>query len=85
MGDEEDVSLRYTWRRQMNEMSSRLPGPPLTQDSAITTLLAHGVNVGIGVLEQWSARNTRLDAAWVSLLVFFFLLWFITSVGCPRK
>lgn len=44
----------------------------MTQDSAITTLLAHGVKVGIGILEQWSARNTRLDAAWVSLPTFFF-------------
>lgn len=52
-------------------MSSRLPGPPLTEDSAITTLLAHNVKVGIGILEQWSARNTRFDAAWASLSAFF--------------
>ncbi|KAF8135494.1 composite domain of metallo-dependent hydrolase [Boletus edulis] len=25
------------------------------------------VKVGIGILEQWSARNTRLDAAWAAL------------------
>jgi hypothetical protein len=37
----------------------------LTNESAITTLLAHGVTVGIGVVEQWSARNTRFDVAWV--------------------
>ncbi|KAF8444526.1 composite domain of metallo-dependent hydrolase [Boletus edulis BED1] len=49
------------------EMTRILPGPPLTKDSAITTLLAHGVKVGIGILEQWSARNTRLDAAWAAL------------------
>ncbi|KIJ18775.1 hypothetical protein PAXINDRAFT_71407 [Paxillus involutus ATCC 200175] len=49
------------------EMKRILPGPPLTKDSAITTLLAHGVTVGIGIIEQWSARNTRLDVAWAAL------------------
>lgn len=44
-----------------------LPGPPLTKESAITTLLAHGVTVGIGIVEQWSARNTRFDIAWAAL------------------
>ncbi|KAG9316540.1 composite domain of metallo-dependent hydrolase [Chiua virens] len=49
------------------EMKRILPGPPLTEESAITNLLAHGVKVGIGILEQWSARNTRFDAAWAAL------------------
>ncbi|KAG9316550.1 carbohydrate esterase family 9 protein [Chiua virens] len=44
-----------------------LPGPPLTQDTAVTTLLAHGVKVAVGTRDQWGARNTRLDAAWVAL------------------
>ncbi|OAX43328.1 composite domain of metallo-dependent hydrolase [Rhizopogon vinicolor AM-OR11-026] len=44
-----------------------LPGPPLTKESAFTTLLAHGVTVGIGIVEQWSARNTRFDIAWAAL------------------
>ncbi|KIK64860.1 hypothetical protein GYMLUDRAFT_258822 [Collybiopsis luxurians FD-317 M1] len=44
-----------------------LPGPPLTQDSAITTLLAHNVTVGVGVTEAWDARNTRLDVGWAAL------------------
>lgn len=47
-----------------------LPGPPLTNESAITTLLANGVTVGIGILEQWSARNTRFDVAWAALESF---------------
>ncbi|KAI9569587.1 composite domain of metallo-dependent hydrolase [Boletus coccyginus] len=51
-----------TWEKQRI-----LPGPPLTQDSAITTLLGHDVKVGIGIIEQWSARNTRFDAAWAAL------------------
>ncbi|KAF5393062.1 hypothetical protein D9757_001113 [Collybiopsis confluens] len=44
-----------------------LPGPPLTQDSAITTLLAHNVTVGVGIVEAWAARNTRLDIGWAAL------------------
>ncbi|KAH7928042.1 hypothetical protein BV22DRAFT_1083961 [Leucogyrophana mollusca] len=44
-----------------------LPGPPLTKESAITILLAHGVTVGVGIEEQWSARNTRFDVAWAAL------------------
>lgn len=47
-----------------------LPGPPLTNETAITTLLAHGVTVGIGIAEQWSARNTRFDVAWAALESF---------------
>lgn len=44
-----------------------LPGPPLTNDSTISTLLDHGVTVGIGILEPWSARSTRFDIAWAAL------------------
>lgn len=43
----------------------RLPGPPLTEKSAIAELLLHNITVGIGILESWSARNTRFDCAWV--------------------
>ncbi|TDL21140.1 hypothetical protein BD410DRAFT_316586 [Rickenella mellea] len=44
-----------------------LPGPPLSRDSAVTKLLAHNVNVAIGVVDEYAARNTRLDIAWASL------------------
>ena len=43
----------------------RLAGPPLTEKSAIAELLLHNVTIGIGILESWSARNTRFDCAWV--------------------
>jgi len=46
--------------------TSSLPGPPLTQETAIGLLLAHNVTLGIGIEEQWSARNTRFDLGWVS-------------------
>ncbi|KAF8893820.1 hypothetical protein BD779DRAFT_1435509 [Infundibulicybe gibba] len=44
-----------------------LAGPPLTSKSAIAVLLAQNVTVGLGVEEQWSARNLRFDVAWASL------------------
>lgn len=42
-----------------------LPGAPLTHDSAVMKLLDAGVNVGIGVVDAFAARNTRFEAAWV--------------------
>jgi len=44
-----------------------LPGPPLSRDNSIAILLAHNVTVGVGIEEQWSARNTRFDIAWASI------------------
>lgn len=52
----------YTWKSRRI-----LPGPPLTKDNAVTTLLRHNVTVGIGIEESWSARNIRFDAGWVAL------------------
>lgn len=55
---------------------SSIQGPPVTEQSLVTTLFAHGVIVGIGhqgveedaQMSAWAARNLRWDAAWVSLL-----------------
>ncbi|KAG7441138.1 carbohydrate esterase family 9 protein [Guyanagaster necrorhizus] len=50
-----------------------LPGPPLSEDSALDVLLSHNVTVGIGLdilglgPQKSSARNTRFDAAWAAL------------------
>ncbi|KAI0778058.1 carbohydrate esterase family 9 protein [Trametes elegans] len=44
-----------------------LPGPPLSGTNAVATLLAHNVTVGVGVVEAWMARNTRLDIGWAAL------------------
>ncbi|KLO20165.1 composite domain of metallo-dependent hydrolase [Schizopora paradoxa] len=49
-----------------------MPGPPLSQDSALVHLLQHNVTVGLGVMgigtstqiSAWSARNTRFDVSW---------------------
>ncbi|KAI0320932.1 carbohydrate esterase family 9 protein [Amylostereum chailletii] len=49
------------------EQERFLPGPPLSKDSAISKLLSHGVTVGVGIVEAWQARNTRLDIAWAAL------------------
>ncbi|TDL29918.1 hypothetical protein BD410DRAFT_823894 [Rickenella mellea] len=44
-----------------------IPGPPLSQDSHIMTLLKHNITVGIGVSEAWASRNTRFDLGWAAL------------------
>ncbi|KAF4615672.1 hypothetical protein D9613_012510 [Agrocybe pediades] len=44
-----------------------LAGPPLTKDTSITTLLDAGVNVAIGVVDEYAARNLRFDLAWIAL------------------
>lgn len=43
------------------------PGPPITKESAITKLISHGVTVGIGCEEIWSARNLPFDVAWAAI------------------
>ncbi|KZT35524.1 hypothetical protein SISSUDRAFT_1064386 [Sistotremastrum suecicum HHB10207 ss-3] len=44
-----------------------IPGPPLSADSAISTLLKHNITVGLGTGENWEARNVRFDLAWAAL------------------
>ncbi|KAJ7284617.1 carbohydrate esterase family 9 protein [Mycena rebaudengoi] len=44
-----------------------LPGPPLTEHTPISALMAHNVTVAVGVLEIWDARNLPFDIAWASL------------------
>ncbi|KIJ15978.1 hypothetical protein PAXINDRAFT_99322 [Paxillus involutus ATCC 200175] len=63
-------SFPFTW-----EGRRILHGPPVTEQSLITTLFAHGVTVGIGhqgvgeepTITGWAARNLRWDAAWASI------------------
>jgi len=54
-------SFPYTW-----EDRRILAGPPLTKDTPVSTLMAHNVTVGLGVMEIWDARNNRFDIAWAS-------------------
>ncbi|KAI0635470.1 composite domain of metallo-dependent hydrolase [Trametes polyzona] len=44
-----------------------LPGPPLTEKSAVRVLLEHGVTVGLGIRVADEAMNTRFDVAWAAL------------------
>ncbi|KAK0193022.1 carbohydrate esterase family 9 protein [Armillaria mellea] len=68
------VILGRMWPH-INDWQSRriLPGPPLSEDSALGVLLSHNVTVGIGLdifglgPQKSSARNTRFDAAWAAL------------------
>ena len=56
---------------------SSIQGPPVTEQSLVTKLFAHGVTVGIGhqgfqekaEMSTWAASNLRWDAAWVSYSV----------------
>ncbi|KAK7059701.1 carbohydrate esterase family 9 protein [Favolaschia claudopus] len=50
------------------EQKRILPGPPLTQSSAIAALVTHNVTVAIAVDgEPSSVRNTPFDVAWAGL------------------
>jgi hypothetical protein len=44
-----------------------LPGPPLTERSALQELLYHNVTVGLGVVEDWDARNVPFYTAWAAI------------------
>ncbi|KIJ59733.1 hypothetical protein HYDPIDRAFT_32949 [Hydnomerulius pinastri MD-312] len=44
-----------------------LAGPPLTADSQVTALLAAGVNVGVGLVDEYEARNLRWEVARLAL------------------
>jgi hypothetical protein len=65
------------------ERKRLLPGPPLTQSSAIAKLVAHNVTVGIMVTDSSQARNTRFDMAWVRTFGFDNLL--LTHVFLCRR
>ncbi|KAH0826552.1 hypothetical protein J3R83DRAFT_4906 [Lanmaoa asiatica] len=60
----------FTW-----EGRRIIQGPPVTEQSLVTTLFARGVTVGIGHqgveeearLSCWAARNLRWDAAWAHI------------------
>ncbi|KAJ6551858.1 composite domain of metallo-dependent hydrolase [Mycena capillaripes] len=49
------------------EMRRSLPGPPLTSETSFTVLLKNNVNVGIGIINEYDARNARFDMSMVSL------------------
>jgi hypothetical protein len=65
------------------ERKRLLPGPPLTQSSAIAKLVAHNVTVGIMVTDSSQARNTRFDMDWVRTFGFDNLL--LTHVFVCRR
>ncbi|KAF8447198.1 hypothetical protein L210DRAFT_3525216 [Boletus edulis BED1] len=44
-----------------------LGGPPLTADSLVSALLAAGVQVGVGLLDEFEARNLRWEVAQLAL------------------
>ncbi len=47
------------------EFTTRLPGPPISNDTSLVTLLLNKVVVGIGTADAALAAHTRFDIAWV--------------------
>lgn len=47
--------------------TTRLPGPPISNDTALVTLLENNVLVGIGTADAALVAQTRLDLAWVGV------------------
>ncbi|CAL1706946.1 unnamed protein product [Somion occarium] len=49
------------------EMKRISPGPPLSDGTALSTLLAHKVTVAVGAIDPSLARLTRFDVGWAAL------------------
>ncbi|WVQ81918.1 hypothetical protein IAT38_004045 [Cryptococcus sp. DSM 104549] len=65
---DEDIGVIVAPSRSYPEgwdMRRIIPGPPLSNHTLPSYLASHGVTVGLGITEEWQARNTRYDAAWV--------------------
>ena len=58
--------------RTYHTFTARLPGPPLSNDTALVTLLENKVLVGVGTPDAALVAHTRLDLAWV------YFIWLIT-------
>ncbi|KAK6910652.1 hypothetical protein I203_104684 [Kwoniella mangroviensis CBS 8507] len=54
-------------RSYPGEWDSRriIPSIPLSNHTLPSYLVSHGVTVGLGIQEEWQARNTLYEAAWV--------------------
>jgi hypothetical protein len=69
MGSPQNVSISCAVSRTRvganASLIRRLAGPPITNGTAVTTLLKHGVTVALGVAEGWETANTRFDVGWV--------------------
>ncbi|KAM6500145.1 hypothetical protein JOM56_003159 [Amanita muscaria] len=46
------------------DKSRFLPGPPLSSNHLVSTLLEKGVTVAIGTVDQFSVRHARFEIAW---------------------
>lgn len=49
----------------LDSFASRLPGPPLGNHTALSTLLKSGVIVGIGSWDTSYTQGVRFDLGWV--------------------
>lgn len=68
MGQQKNVSrTKYSTYVKVSPAFSRLPGIPLTAESAAIKLHRHNVTVGLGVISNSETRNARLEAGWIAL------------------
>ena len=61
----------------------RLAGPPISPETLVTALLKAGVNVAIGVVDEYNARNTRFEVGWVRLSMLSSRLIYSTLNSSP--
>ncbi|KAG7096770.1 hypothetical protein E1B28_004181 [Marasmius oreades] len=54
-------NYRSLIKNKRADLNDRLPGPPLSNETALGILLEHGVVVGIGVEHPQLAANTPFD------------------------
>lgn len=81
MGSLSCHSLDFHYWINVNSIAFSLPGPPLSETSAIVHLLENHVTVGMAeqgvnaepVMSTWSVRNMRFDIGWVRCFSFFTL------------
>ena len=57
--------FRERQSRAYRKSFARLPGPPISNDTSLVTLLANKVVVGVGTTDAALAAHTRFDLAWV--------------------
>ncbi|PWN52606.1 hypothetical protein IE53DRAFT_311777 [Violaceomyces palustris] len=58
--------IPQTWMRTWDELKS-LPGPPLTKETTLSSLIKAGVKVGLKIEEGWMASNLLWDATRAAL------------------
>lgn len=70
------------WPTGLINVRDSLPGPPLGNHTALTTLLKSGVMIGIGAWDTSYTPGVRFDLGWVSLVLHN--LWYDCAYSSVR-